>query len=248
MYRRRRITVGILAIIVAAVLVLGIILMVKAVQGIREDMAAPAPEPTTTEAVAPGPEASEGSGACPPDSVRVAASTDEDEYEDGEEPELTIEVTNGHDADCIIDVGEAHQEFVIERDGDTVWSSRYCAATGEDDEAATNPLVFPAQSSKKASLTWPRIPVDDECRQTDDSFPDGEYALVVKLGETESEPARFSLVEEAGHAESESAQDEGSAGEDTADEDSADEDTADADTAGEGGADGDGADEDTAEG
>jgi hypothetical protein len=229
--------VGILAIVVAAVLVLGIVLMVKAVQGIREDMSAPAPEPTTTEAAAPGPEASEGSGACPPDSVRLAASTDEDEYEDGEEPELTIEVTNGHDADCIIDVGEAHQEFVIERDGDTVWSSLYCAATGEDDEAATNPLVFPAQSSKKASLTWPRIPVDDECRQTDESFPAGEYALVVKLGETESEPARFSLVEEAGDGTSEpapddpDAQEEGSAGEDTADEDAADAGTADEDSA-----------------
>lgn len=239
---------SILALVVAAVLVLGIVLMVKAVQGIREDMAAPAPEPTTTEAAAPGPEASEGSGACPPDSVRVAASTDEDEYEDGEEPELTIEVTNGHDADCIIDVGEAHQEFVIERDGDTVWSSRYCAATGEDDEAATNPLVFPAQSSKKASLTWPRIPVDDECRQTDESFPAGEYALVVKLGETESDPARFSLVEEAGGGASESAQDEGSAGEDTADEETAEDAGSDEGGDEEAGSDEADSDEDAAEG
>src|SRR5699024_1251705 len=143
-----------------------------------------------------GPDACGRSCACPPECVRGAASTVEDEYEDGEEPELTIEVTNGHDADCLIDVGEAQQEFVIERDGDTVWSSRYCAATGEDDEAASNPLVFPAQSSKKASLTWPRVPVDDDCRQTDEAFPAGDYALIVKLGEAESEPATFTLAED----------------------------------------------------
>ena len=187
---------GVLAVVVIGLLILGIVLMVKAIQGIRDDLSAPAPEPTTAEPTAPGPADGEGSGTCPTDSVRVAASTDEDEYDVDEEPQLTIEVTNGHDADCLIDVGEAQQEFVIERDGDTVWSSRYCAATGEGDEAASNPLVFPAQSSKKASLTWPRVPVDDDCRQTDEAFPAGDYALIVKLGEAESEPATFTLAED----------------------------------------------------
>lgn len=214
---------GVLAIVVIGLLILGIVLMVKAIQGIRDDLSAPAPEPTTTQPTAPGPADGEGSGTCPTDSVQVEASTDEDEYDIDEEPQLTIEVTNGHDADCLIDVGEAQQEFVIERDGDTVWSSRYCAATSEDDEAASNPLVFPAQSSKKASLTWPRIPVDDNCRQTDEAFPGGDYALIVKLGEAESEPATFTLAEDpdaqADDEETGAAQDESEA--DAGDEDAA---------------------------
>ena len=123
MYRRRRLTVAFLAIIVAAVLTVGVVL---AVQGIRDDLSAPPPVTETPDPTAPGPEGDAASGACPTDTTSVAASTDEDEYEPGEEPVLSIEVTNGHTADCLIDVGEARQEFLVERDGDTVWSSRYC--------------------------------------------------------------------------------------------------------------------------
>ncbi len=197
MYRRRRATVAILAIIAAAVLTVGVVLAVQAVQGIRDDLSAPAPVVDTPDPTAPGPEGDAASGACPSDTTRVAASTDEDEYEEGEEPVLSIEVTNGHTADCLIDVGESRQEFLIEHDGDTVWSSRYCGPAddeGDDEGAEKNLLVFPAQSSKKASLTWPRVPVDDSCKQTDDAFPSGEYELVVKLGEAESEPVPFTLA------------------------------------------------------
>lgn len=193
MYRRRRVVVGVLAIIVAAVLTLGVVLAVQAIQSVREGMTEPEPVAESPEPSAPGPPEDAGSGACPPDTTRVSASTDEDEYEEDEEPVLTIAVKNTHSADCVIDVGTERQEFVIERDGDTVWSSRYCEASEEDAEGGSNPLVFPAQSEKKTSLDWPRIPVDDSCRQTGDAFSAGEYALIVKLGEEESEPARFTL-------------------------------------------------------
>lgn len=210
MYRRRRLTVAFLAIIVAAVLTVGVVL---AVQGIRDDLSAPPPVTETPDPTAPGPEGDAASGACPTDTTSVAASTDEDEYEPGEEPVLSIEVTNGHTADCLIDVGEARQEFLVERDGDTVWSSRYCGPAddegdGEGDEGAEkNLLVFPAKSSKKASLTWPRIPVDDACRQTDDAFPAGEYELIVKLGEEESEPVPFTLASDPDEDDADDAED-----------------------------------------
>lgn len=214
MFRRRRITVGILALIVAAVLTVGVVLAVQAVQGIRDGLSAPAPVAETPDPTAPGPEGDAASGECPPDTTRVAASTDEDEYDVDEEPVLTIEVTNGHSADCLIDVGEAQQEFVVERDGDTVWSSRYCGPDYDEEEGeeGTNPLVFPAESSKKATLTWPRIPVDDSCRQTDEAFPAGEYDLIVKLGEEESEPVPFILASDPAD------EDDGAEDADTADD------------------------------
>lgn len=223
MYRRRRLTVGILALIVAAVLTVGIVLAVQAVQGIREGLSSPAPVAETPDPTAPGPEGDAASGACPSDSTSVAASTDEDEYEPDEEPVLTIDVLNGHSADCVIDVGEAQQEFVIERDGDTVWSSRYCGPDYDDEEQSgegKNPLVFPAESSKKASLTWPRIPVDDSCRQTDEAFPAGEYDLIVKLGEKESEPVRFTLAPDP--ADEDADADDGDGADDDGDGDGAD--------------------------
>lgn len=193
LYRRRRIVVAVLAIIVACVLTLGVVLAVQAVQSVREGMSGPEPAAESPEPSAPGPVGDAGSGACPPDTTRVTASTDEDEYEEDEEPVLTIEVKNTHSADCLIDVGTERQEFVIEHEGDTVWSSRYCESPDEETEGESNPLVFPAKSGKKTSLDWPRIPVDDSCRQTDEAFPAGQYDLIVKLGEEESEPARFTL-------------------------------------------------------
>lgn len=194
LYRRRRLVVAVLAIIVASVLTLGIVLAVQAVQSVREGMSSPEPAAESPEPSAPGPLGDAGSGACPPDTTRVAASTDEDEYEVDEEPVLTIEVKNTHSADCLIDVGTERQEFVIEHEGETVWSSRYCESSDEEAEGESNPLVFPANSGKKTSLDWPRIPVDDSCKQTDDAFPAGQYDLIVKLGEEESEPARFTLT------------------------------------------------------
>ena len=193
LYRRRRAVVAVLAIIVASVLTLGVVLAVQAVESVREGTSGPEPAAESPEPSAPGPVGDAGSGACPPDTTRVAASTDEDEYEEDEEPVLTIEVQNTHSADCLIDVGTGRQEFVIEHDGDTVWSSRYCESSDEEAEGESNPLVFPAKSGKKTSLDWPRIPVDDSCRQTDEAFPAGQYDLIVKLGEEESEPARFTL-------------------------------------------------------
>lgn len=223
MYRRRRIIVGVLAIIIASVLTLGIVLAVQAVQSVREDMSGPAPVAESPEPSAPGPEGDAGSGACPPDTTRVAGSTDEDEYEDDEEPVLTIEVKNTHSADCLIDVSPERQEFVIEHEGDTVWSSRYCESSDENAEGASNPLVFPAKSGKKTTLEWPRVPVDDSCKQTADAFPAGEYDLIVKLGEEESEPARFTLkgdpADDAGDEPSDGAADDSGddAGDDGAD-------------------------------
>lgn len=205
MYRRRRVTVGVLAIIVAAVLTVGSVLAVQAVQGIRESLAQPVPAANTPDPTAPGPQGDAGSGECPAGSTEVAASTDADEYDVDQQPVLTIEVTNGHGADCIIDVGEGQQEFVIEHEGNTVWSSRYCATT--EDDSAKNLLVFPAQSAKKASLTWPRTPVDESCRQTDEAFPAGEYDLVVKLGEKESDSVRFTLAADPADEESGDADD-----------------------------------------
>ncbi|SMY10557.1 hypothetical protein [Brevibacterium jeotgali] len=193
LYRRRRTVVAVLAIIVASVLTLGVVLAVQAVESVREGMSGPEPVAESPEPSAPGPVGDAGSGSCPPDTTRVAASTDEDEYEEDEEPVLTIAVRNTHSADCLIDVGTERQEFVIEHDGDTVWSSRYCESSGEEADGGSNPLVFPAKSEKKTSLDWPRIPVDDACRQTDEAFPAGQYDLIVKLGEEESEPARFTL-------------------------------------------------------
>lgn len=190
MYRRRRITVFVLALIVVALLVLGVTLMVKAIGKVREQASQPAPVEAVAEPTAPGPEGDAASGNCPAGEVGVKAAVNAEEFPKGEKPQFTIEVTNGHDADCLIDVGTSQQEFVVRHDGDTVWSSEYCRS--EDDDAESR-IVFTAGESKKTTFTWNRIPVDDSCRQVGDDFSAGDYEVVVKLGDQESEPVPFVL-------------------------------------------------------
>ncbi|WP_029090342.1 hypothetical protein [Brevibacterium album] len=193
MYRRRRITVLVLALVVIVLLVVGITLMVKAVGKVRAEAAQPDPVEEVAEPQAPGPEGDAASGSCPAGGVALKGDVNAEEYPKGEQPEFTIEVQNTHSADCLIDVGTEQQEFLVRHEGDTVWSSRYCRNEEGDRETAENRIVFPAQESKKTTLVWNRIPVDDSCHQAGEDFAAGEYELVVKLGDIESDPVPFTL-------------------------------------------------------
>ncbi|MBU8579067.1 hypothetical protein [Brevibacterium luteolum] len=209
-YRRRRIVVGVLALIVVCLLVLGIVLMVKAIQKVRQDSrdqaaaeaaAAQSPEPTL-----PAPIGDEASGACPADAVEIIAGTDEGSYAPGASATLELTVKNNHDVACAISVGPEHQVFEIRQDGKTQWSTEYCTPGG--DEADEDVRVFAPGTERKSTLKWQMTPTDKNCNRTGDSFEAGEYELVTKLGEVESKPARFT-VEELSPEPTEKPEDEG---------------------------------------
>lgn len=190
---RRRIVVVLIALLAITALVFGAIWAFNGVKSMIAEATAPEEPKPTVQPTAAGPEGDAASGRCPAEDVQVKASVDKKVVPLDEQPEFTIEVVNGHGTDCIIDVGTAQQEFLVMQGEDTVWSSRYCADEAADEEAKANDLVFAAGGSKKASFQWNRIPVDDSCHRIGDAFEGGDYALVVKLGETASKPAPFTL-------------------------------------------------------
>ncbi|MGJ5724525.1 hypothetical protein ACSBQT_09115 [Brevibacterium sp. H602] len=198
MYRRRRITLAVASLLVLGLLVLGIVGIVKAIGGRSEGSDKVAAEETTpaeSTTAAPVPDKKAASGKCPEDKVSLKAKVDPKKVKDGKEPEFGMVIENGHTATCLIEVGTDKQEFIVEKNGDVVWSSEYCAAA--KDENAEASTEFAPQSEKTAKLKWNRIKVDKNCNREDDDFAPGDYELIVKLDDKKSEPTKFTLEKSA---------------------------------------------------
>ncbi|GAA1705265.1 hypothetical protein GCM10009808_24030 [Microbacterium sediminicola] len=82
-----------------------------------------AAEPTATDSAAPG---------CTRSDVVVEPLTDQDTYASGQNPQLSIRLTNTSDADCTINVGTTTQVFTITSGDDTWWRSTDCQSEPSD--------------------------------------------------------------------------------------------------------------------
>ncbi len=198
-YRRRRMTVLGLAVLILALFIVGIVLLVQALSGSGEQTAKPADQQEAAagkaeeeqQEQAPGPEGDEASGTCPVDQVTLAAGMDKKEYKPGDKATMTLNVKNEHSAACQIEVGSASQQFIIQQDDKTVWDSAWCSSEGQDEQR-----VFAPGTAKNTTLSWSLVPTDKNCNKTADSFEPGEYQLVVKLGEVTSPPHPFTVIDE----------------------------------------------------
>ena len=195
-YRRRRLTVLGLSVVVVALLVLGVVLLVQAfAQRPKVDaQQAPAGQEQAaqpTEEAAPGPGEGEASGECPPQAMKVEAKTDKDTYTVKSSIKLELLVTSEHDSSCQFAVGPDVQSFTIKQNKDTVWSSDYCRA-GEQEPSVQ---VFAPGAQKRSVLPWDMIPTDKNCNRTADTLEAGQYQFTVKLGDLESQPVSFTVTD-----------------------------------------------------
>lgn len=109
----------------------------------------PAPEAAATE---PGP-LETAPPTCTRGEVTVDALTDQDEYGSGQNPQLSIRLTNRSDSSCTINVGTATQSFTITSGNDTWWRSTDCQ-TEPSDMIVT---LEAGQTVESATpLTWDR--------------------------------------------------------------------------------------------
>ncbi len=190
-------------VLVLVLLGLGIWLLVKGISSQIEKSAQaraeqqaeePAEAPAESTSQAPSPDASAASGRCPTEAVVVTGGTDKKEYGPDDSVTFRFTVTNDHENACLVAVGTKDQEYVVEHEGDTVWSSRWCADPEADGDNAEVEQVFAAGAEKSSSLPWNRIPIDSDCTRTgEEDFAAGDYELIVKLGEIESAPVAFTL-------------------------------------------------------
>jgi len=181
-YWRRRLVLGV-ALAATIVVVLLIVF--------RPGGAEPAPVPTgsTTLDPATGGTTTDGQpsgevAACMPTSVRVVPIVDANTFANGEEPLLSMEITNIGAIACSYDVGTRAQEYIISSGSDRIWSSADCALDPTENVMA----LKPDQTLATTPFAWDRTRSTAESCEGPEVIAGGaSYHLNVRLGEAESE-------------------------------------------------------------
>jgi len=207
-YRRRRLVVLLVLLAIAAAVVLAIwqpwqgspAVAPSASQTPRPtaSTSSPAPSPAETETdapasadPAPSPTATTAA-ACTTSDISVLAVTDKDSYGGGEQPQLSITLSNTSANPCLINVGTSKQSFVIMSGSDTWWRSTDCQSESSDQVVQLDP----GQTvSSVTPLTWDRTRSSvDTCDSARPAALPGTYNLQVSVGGIEAaDTKRFEL-------------------------------------------------------
>ncbi len=210
-YRRRRLAVLLVFLVVVAGLVW--LFVAQPWQAWAASESEPAPTPTATSAsptATPSPTASETSAAqasaspeesetptatpCVARDLTVEAVTDKSEYAAGENPLLSIRLTN-NGADCTLNVGTSAQSFTVMSGSDVWWRSTDCQSEPSDMLV----LLEAGQTVESSTpVEWDRTRSSvDTCSEAGrPGAPGGgaSYYLDVEIGGVSStEPAYFLL-------------------------------------------------------
>ncbi|QYF72803.1 hypothetical protein [Cryobacterium sp. PAMC25264] len=195
-YRRRRLVVGL-----GLLAVLLIIVLIFVWPGSGGDPAAtpgPAATGASTDPPAgtdPAAETPAAGAACDPAALVVEAITDQGSYDPGDEPQLSLSVTNTGSTSCTLNAGTSTQVFTITSGADVYWTSTDCQTDPSDAEVTLEPGVA---VSTKTPVTWDRTRSSPEtCEITDREPVPGEgasYYLSVSVGGvTSASPTQFLL-------------------------------------------------------
>lgn len=190
---------GVIAVIIAIVL---IIVRPGSSQGDEPDAAggaAASASPSATEpAAAPTviptePTAADGD-ACTDKNVTVEAVTDKTVYEAGEQPQLSVTITNTGKNVCVLNAGTNAQVFTITSGEEVYWLSTDCQAEPIDAEVSLTPGT-PISSS--VPIVWDRTRSSaDTCEGPREAVPAGgaSYHLSVVVDGFESDPTKQFLL------------------------------------------------------
>jgi hypothetical protein len=194
-YWRRRIVVGLglLAVLVAIVLI-----VVRPGQGAATPpsdppASSPAAESEDTDAAAERQPADGAAVACTPGSVQVEAVMDKDDYAEGELPQLSLTLTNISSEPCLIHAGTDVQEYRITSGSDLIWSSKDC----QQEPVPTELVLEPGKVVSTTPFGWSRERSDPTTCEGERAAAVGggaTYVLQVTVGEFESDTNRFVLL------------------------------------------------------
>ena len=206
MYRRRRLVAGGALLLVIALVVSGFALA-GAFKGGSQQASSTQPSPTDPASANPAASATPSASAsatasatasptasatptCNQNLVTVTASTDKPAYGPGENPMLTLKVTNGGKVPCEVNIGTSQMEFLVTSGSDRIFSSKDCQASSED----LVKVIAPG-ASETANFPWNRNRSADGCKEVA-AAPGGGgayYIFTAKLGSRASPKAVFQL-------------------------------------------------------
>lgn len=142
------------------------------------------------DASAPAPSAPPATTTCDQSLVTVTASTDKPVYGDGENPLLSLKVTNGGQLPCDVNIGTSQMEFLVTSGSDRIFSSIDCQADSKDLIKSIAP-----GKSETANFPWPRNRSVPGCSAVlaKPGAGGAYYVFTAKLGAKTSPNAVFQL-------------------------------------------------------
>ncbi|WP_423183061.1 hypothetical protein [Arthrobacter sp. NyZ413] len=195
-YRRRRLVVFggllvIVAMLVAGIVAVGSSFAGKADTGASRNQAlatataaaAPLTTPTAISTTTPPP-----TPVCDLNLVTVTASTDQPSYTAGQNPVLSMKITNSGTAPCEVNVGTSQMEFLVMSGEDRIFSSKDCQAKSEDLVKQIDP-----GKSEIANFPWQRNRTVEGCGVVAAKPGNGVYTFKAVLGNKASSKAVFQL-------------------------------------------------------
>lgn len=181
-----------------AVVLLGLIAIVVAILLIVFRPTAASPTATATSA-SPKPSASStpvsaaDAEDCDPADIELLAITDKGGYDAGEQPLISMSITNTGTEPCTISAGTDVQEYIITSGTDQIWSSRDCQA----DPAPTVTVLQPGTPKSTTPFGWDRTrsSVDTcEAQRPEVGAGGASYHLGVVLGDLKSATTKQFLL------------------------------------------------------
>lgn len=181
-YWRRRVVAAIVLVVVIVI----VVLIVSQFTG--QGAKTPVPKGTNTQSQAPA----DPDAACAPGVVELTAVTDKLSYAAGENPQLSLTLTNTGAAACTINAGTTQQEYRITSGDELYWDSKDCQTTPVDAPTILQPNV-PLSSSP---ISWDRTRSSTTtCEADRPKVPAGgaSYHLNITVGDLKSNDVQFSL-------------------------------------------------------
>lgn len=200
--RRRRQVAAVLALVVLAALVIGGIKLAGFVGGLgskdtndagagqsssASDGAGASQAPATPAAATAAPTAA-ATPVCDETGIKVTATTDKLSYAAGEDPKLTLRVSNSGTVGCSVDVGTGQMDYKITSSTDQIFSSKDCQIN-----PTTLVKTLKPGESESANFTWKRNRSAQGCAKVSVTPGAGTYVYVATLGKRTSDKVVFTL-------------------------------------------------------
>lgn len=182
-YWRRRLVVGLLLL---AVIVIVILIFIQP-RG-ESPKTPPDGKETNSQSEAPA----DPDAACAAGVVELKAVTDKTTYAAGENPMISLTVTNTGATACTINAGTTQQEYLITSGSELYWNSKDCQSGAVDASVILQPNI--PQST--TPIAWDRSRSSTStCEADRPKVPGGgaSYHLNINLGDLKSNDVQFSL-------------------------------------------------------
>lgn len=143
------------------------------------------PRPTDTASTQPSTAPQTGKDACNPAVLVIEPVLDADSYQPGEQPQLSVRVTNTGSSACTLAVGADQLVFSIVSGSDPIWTSSDCLTTPEFELE-----LQPGQPISNSAIAWDRTRSSpDTCSTSRPEVVAGgaTYRLNVSVGDLEAE-------------------------------------------------------------